>query len=212
MRRPAGREDTRAPAPDGTAEKRSPAAGSSKHGARDEAMPWSEARTVAERAARSVSRREPVGVPLEAALGLVLAASLTALTDLPSFDTSAMDGWAVAGPGPWDVREEGILAGHAEHAPLGDGEAVRIATGARVPPGATAVLRSEHGHTDDKGRLQAGPRAAGFARAGGPPRSCTVRTSGRGGRSATAGTDCCRSVPRSPRPCSDLPRPQATTI
>ncbi|MGW1527058.1 molybdopterin molybdotransferase MoeA [Streptomyces sp. NPDC002159] len=167
MRRPAGREDTRAPAPDGTAEKRSPAAGSSKHGARDEAMPWSEARTVAERAARSVSRREPVGVPLEAALGLVLAAPLTALTDLPSFDTSAMDGWAVAGPGPWDVREEGILAGHAEHAPLGDGEAVRIATGARVPPGATAVLRSEHGHTDDKGRLQAGPRAAGSARAGG---------------------------------------------
>ncbi|SBT90148.1 molybdopterin molybdotransferase [Streptomyces sp. DI166] len=66
-----------------------------------------------------------------------------------------MDGWAVAGPGPWDVRESGVLAGHAEPAPLTDGEAVRIATGARVPPDTTAVLRSEHGRGDDKGRLHA---------------------------------------------------------
>ncbi|WP_428953518.1 molybdopterin molybdotransferase MoeA [Streptomyces sp. cg35] len=92
-------------------------------------------------------------VPLDRALGLVLAAPLTALTDLPSFDTSAMDGWVVAGPGPWDVRDEGILAGHALSAPLADGEAATIATGARVPADATAVIRSEHGHLDDKGRL-----------------------------------------------------------
>ncbi|MEU9467952.1 molybdopterin-binding protein [Streptomyces avermitilis] len=119
------------------------------------ATPWPEARVTAERAARSVPRRAPVSVPLDAALGLVLAAPLTALTDLPSFDTSAMDGWAVAGPGPWDVRDEGVLAGHAEPGSLGDGEAVRIATGARVPQDTTAVLRSEHGGTDDKGRLHA---------------------------------------------------------
>lgn len=80
---------------------------------------------------------------------------LAALTDLPSFDTSAMDGWAVAGPGPWEVREEGVLAGHAEPAALTDGEAVRIATGARIPQDVTAVLRSEHGLIDDKGRLHA---------------------------------------------------------
>jgi molybdopterin molybdotransferase len=36
---------------------------------------------------------------------------------------------------------------------LSDGEAVQIATGARVPRDATAVIRSEHGRTDDKGRL-----------------------------------------------------------
>jgi molybdopterin molybdotransferase len=94
-------------------------------------------------------------VPLEAALGLTLATPLDALTDLPSFDTSAMDGWAVAGPAPWDVRDDGVLAGHAAHEPLTDGEAVRIATGARIPPDTTAVLRSEHGRTDDKGRLHA---------------------------------------------------------
>jgi molybdopterin molybdotransferase len=125
---------------------------------RHHATPWPEARACAERAARNTARaarRRPVSVPLEAALGLTLATPLDALTDLPSFDTSAMDGWAVAGPSPWDVRDDGVLAGHAAHEPLTDGEAVRIATGARIPPDTTAVLRSEHGRTDDKGRLHA---------------------------------------------------------
>ncbi|MEW2161715.1 molybdopterin-binding protein [Streptomyces sp. NPDC007084] len=127
-----------------------------KH-AHHKATPWPEARVVAERAARSVPRRDPVSVPLDAALGLVLASPLTALTDLPSFDTSAMDGWAVAGPGPWEVRDDGVLAGNAAPERLTDGEAVHIATGARVPRDATAVLRSEHGRIDDKGRLHARP-------------------------------------------------------
>ncbi|MDX2543009.1 molybdopterin molybdotransferase MoeA [Streptomyces sp. WI04-05B] len=125
---------------------------------RPRATPWPQARAIAERAARQVpraARSAPVSVPLEAALGLVLAAPLAALTDLPSFDTSAMDGWAVAGPGPWKVREAGVLAGHAQPEPLTDGEAVRIATGARIPHDTSAVLRSEHGRTDDKGRLHA---------------------------------------------------------
>ncbi|MEU1051496.1 molybdopterin molybdotransferase MoeA [Streptomyces sp. NPDC005876] len=115
---------------------------------RHRATPWREARAIAARTARSGPRRTPVSMGLEAALGLALAAPLTALTDLPSFDTSAMDGWAVAGPGPWAVRDEGVLAGPATHAPLTDGEAARIATGARVPADTTAVLRTEHGRTD----------------------------------------------------------------
>ncbi|MDX3532052.1 molybdopterin molybdotransferase MoeA, partial [Streptomyces sp. ID05-39B] len=121
------------------------------------ATPWADARTRAARAARALAaRRTPVSVTLEDALGLVLAAPLTALTDLPSFDTSAMDGWAVAGPGPWAVRDEGVLAGQDGQARLVDGEAVPIATGARIPPDTTAVLRSEHGRTDEKGRLHPG--------------------------------------------------------
>ncbi|MFD1273444.1 molybdopterin molybdotransferase MoeA [Streptomyces kaempferi] len=142
----------------------------SEHGGQHQATPWPGARTTAERAARALPRRAPVSVPLDAALGLVTAAPLTALTDLPSFDTSAMDGWAVAGPGPWDVREEGVLAGHAKPEHLTDGEAVRIATGARVPRDATAVLRSEHGRIDDKGRLHATlPGDLGSGRPGGTP-------------------------------------------
>ncbi|WP_445524713.1 molybdopterin molybdotransferase MoeA [Streptomyces cyslabdanicus] len=123
--------------------------------ARHQAITWPQAREAAARAARAGGRRAPVSVPLDAALGLVLAAPLTALCDLPPFDTSAMDGWAVAGPGPWDVRAESVLAGHDEPEPLTDGEAVRVATGARVPQDTTAVLRSEHGRTDAKGRLHA---------------------------------------------------------
>ncbi|MDT0609638.1 molybdopterin molybdotransferase MoeA [Streptomyces lancefieldiae] len=120
------------------------------------ATPWPQARAIAGRAARSAvrgTRRPPVSVPLERALGLTLAVPLPALTDLPSFDTSAMDGWAVAGPGPWTVRDKGVLAGHAEPARLTDGEAARIATGARIPLDTTAVLRTEHGRTDGKDRL-----------------------------------------------------------
>lgn len=145
-----------------------------------QALPWPEARTVAERAAHRgtgsrSAHRAPAPVPLDAALGLTLVAPLTALTDLPSFDTSAMDGWAVSGPGPWTVREEGVLAGHTEHPPLTDGEAVRVATGARVPADTTAVLRSEHGRTDGNGRLHATPpRAAATPRSVGAPHVATA--------------------------------------
>ncbi|MFI8939081.1 molybdopterin-binding protein [Streptomyces syringium] len=129
---------------------------------RAHATPWHAARTAAARAAQPLPS---VVRPLGETLGQALAEPLAALTDLPSFDTSAMDGWAVAGPGPWRLPSEdatpegpgpgtaaGILAGHAEAAPLSDGDAVRIATGARVPPGATAVLRSEHGKVRGEGR------------------------------------------------------------
>ncbi|MFD5819154.1 molybdopterin molybdotransferase MoeA [Streptomyces sp. NPDC127038] len=168
-----GRAERAVPGPHGTDQAvTAPGArngGDGKH-ARHRATPWPEARAIAERAARSLPRRTPFLAPLDASLGLVVAAPLTALTDLPSFDTSAMDGWAVAGPGPWEVREDGVLAGHAEPERLGDGEAVRIATGARVPRDATAVLRSEHGHLDDKGRLHAGvTQEHGAARSRGVP-------------------------------------------
>lgn len=148
----AGTAGTAAGATDGTAAGTSRACTAAGHG-HHRATPWPEARALAGRAPRRPDA--PVSVSLDAALGLVLAAPLAALTDLPSFDTSAMDGWAVAGPGPWAVRAEGILAGHAEPEPLTDGEAVRIATGARIPQDVTAVIRSEHGRTDEKERLHA---------------------------------------------------------
>ncbi|AWL42820.1 molybdopterin molybdenumtransferase MoeA [Streptomyces sp. SM18] len=117
---------------------------------------WHDARALA----RRLGRAAPLAahrLPLERALGHVLAEGVVALTDLPSFDTSAMDGWAVAGPGPWAVRMgEGLLAGRGKGEPLLDGQAVRIATGARIPAEATAVIRSEHARFDEvKGLLHA---------------------------------------------------------
>lgn len=118
-------------------------------------LSWPRARETARRAG---PRPLPgVPVPLAEALGRTLAEPLGALTDLPAFDTSAMDGWAVAGPGPWRVAGR-VLAGRAGAAPLGDGTAVEIATGAQLPPGATAVLRREHGRADGALLHDRGPR------------------------------------------------------
>ncbi|MFF8789039.1 molybdopterin molybdotransferase MoeA [Streptomyces sp. NPDC015125] len=135
------------------------------------AVPWHTARDMAERAVAGTP--EPETSALGDALGRTLAAPLTALTDLPSFDTSAMDGWAVSGPGPWRLDHPvgaseagpppGILAGHAPTQALHDGHAIPIATGARVPSGATAVLRSEHGEVrelSDGGRRLYAPQPA----------------------------------------------------
>ncbi|MGW1408110.1 molybdopterin molybdotransferase MoeA [Streptomyces sp. NPDC002403] len=137
-------------------------------------VPWGEARALAVRTGQAVEVRAG-RVPLDQALGHVLAEPLVALTDLPSFDTSAMDGWVVSGPGPWNIREAagagagdekragagpsrdpGILAGRSTPATLPDGDAVRIATGARIPAEADAVIRSEHAHlVEAKGLLHA---------------------------------------------------------
>lgn len=109
------------------------------------AVSWPEARRIARHAGRRLGAQvRPLG---EEVLGAALARSLVALTDLPSFDASAMDGWAVAGPGPWRLKGR-LLAGQRAGEALLDGYATHIATGAPLPPGATAVLRSEHGGTE----------------------------------------------------------------
>ncbi|WP_416563289.1 NTP transferase domain-containing protein [Nocardia testacea] len=80
---------------------------------------------------------------LHAARGAALAAPLTAAEALPRFDVSAMDGYAVAGDGPWELRADIGFAGGQRPDGLRTGEAVRIATGAQVPEGTTRVLRDE---------------------------------------------------------------------
>jgi molybdopterin molybdotransferase len=108
---------------------------------------WDEARAAAHAAAVAL----PVeSVPLVDAVGRVLARPVRALTPLPPFDSSAMDGYAVAGPGPWRLLGE-VLAGHPWPGTLADGTCVRIATGAAVPAGATAVLRWEDAKVDPAG-------------------------------------------------------------
>ncbi|MFD5545876.1 molybdopterin molybdotransferase MoeA [Streptomyces goshikiensis] len=123
-----------------------PATTGAPGGTGQRSVPWLRAREIAAYAGSGVRARTH-RASLADALGEVLAAPLDALTDLPSFDTSAMDGWAVSGPGPWTVRPGGgVLAGSDRPAPLADGQAVRIATGARIPSDTTAVIRSEHCH------------------------------------------------------------------
>jgi molybdenum cofactor synthesis domain-containing protein len=87
-------------------------------------------------------------VPVEEALGRVLAADVVADTDLPPFDRSQMDGYAVRAAdvteAPARLRIVGeSAAGKGWHHELEEGQAVRIMTGAPVPAGADSVQQVE---------------------------------------------------------------------
>ena len=83
----------------------------------------------------------------------VLAADLDALRTQPPFDVSAMDGYAVRAD---DIREFPArlhvigesAAGHGFHNQISSGEAVRIFTGAPVPPGADTIVIQEDTERD----------------------------------------------------------------
>ncbi|HET8988197.1 MAG TPA: gephyrin-like molybdotransferase Glp [Humibacillus sp.] len=80
------------------------------------------------------------------AVGRRLAADLLALDDLPRFDNSAMDGYAVcpASPAQRTYAVVGdVPAGAAPGFVLAPGEAARVMTGARVPEGTIAVVPVE---------------------------------------------------------------------
>ena len=96
------------------------------------------------RVLEAVSRLGDEDVLLELALGRVLAEDVTSGMDVPPFDSSGMDGYAlVAGPeAELDVIGE-ARAGHPAAEAVRPGEAVRISTGAPVPEGADAVVPVE---------------------------------------------------------------------
>lgn len=87
-------------------------------------------------------------IPLEEALGRVLAREIVADVDWPPFDTSAMDGYAVrladaASGRPIGERPGLVAAGEAHPEPLSPGEVVRIMTGAPLPAGTEAIVPVE---------------------------------------------------------------------
>ncbi|GGK38473.1 molybdopterin molybdenumtransferase MoeA [Nocardia camponoti] len=83
--------------------------------------------------------------PVADAIGATLAAPVVTTTPFPRVDTAAMDGYAVAGPGPsWRLRPHVRIAGPHSALALTQGEAVRIATGAATPIGTTSTLRDEY--------------------------------------------------------------------
>jgi len=115
-------------------------------------------------------------VALSDSLGRVLAADVVAATDLPPWDNSAMDGYAiraadVAGAteaAPVLLRVAGeVAAGSASETAVLPGRALRIATGAPMPPGADAVVAVEQttplaadGSAGPRGREATGPLPA----------------------------------------------------
>lgn len=97
---------------------------------------WADAR-----AAASAWQAAPaVAVPLATSVGTVLAADAVAPQPIPHYDSSAMDGWAVAGPPPWRVTEEDVLV---------PGQAKVVVTGGVLPLGAVAVVPVERGSRVD---------------------------------------------------------------
>jgi molybdopterin molybdotransferase len=108
--------------------------------------------TIDEALALVLARVRPLpaeDVPVADAYGRVLAEPAPAAVDLPPFDSSAMDGYAVRArdtPGTLTLAGESA-AGRPAGRALDAGEAIRISTGAVVPTGADAVVpveRTEH--------------------------------------------------------------------
>ena len=130
-------------------------------------LTWAEARRLAFDCAAPLG---PVRVPLVEANGRTLAADLTALQDMPHYASSAMDGWALNGVGPWVLTEPGK--------PLGNGQASPIVTGGLIPPGSQAVLRVESGQLGTSADGQPTLMLAEGASSGEPRQGQHIRKSG----------------------------------
>ncbi|HZD60883.1 MAG TPA: gephyrin-like molybdotransferase Glp [Anaerolineae bacterium] len=109
-----------------------------------------------------IERLETEEVPILESLGRVLDEDIYAEADVPPFDNSAMDGYAVrsedvagAWPGgPVELRVLGdVAAGYVPESPVGKGETIRIMTGAQMPEGADAVIMVENTERTDGGVL-----------------------------------------------------------
>lgn len=91
---------------------------------------------------------EPIALGLLEAHGCVLAEDVTAATDVPPFTNSAMDGYAVRTQDTYagaelEIVGEAAAGSEQQGFPIGAGEAVRIMTGAPLPPGADAIVPVE---------------------------------------------------------------------
>jgi molybdopterin molybdotransferase len=116
----------------------------------------------------------PVEMPLESARGLVLAADVVAAEQVPPFVNTAVDGYAVRAADVADVPTEltvvgEVAAGTSTDRVVGPGEAIRIMTGAPMPPGADAVVMVEDSEllSADRVRLSRAVQPGSSVRAAG---------------------------------------------
>ncbi len=104
--------------------------------------------SVAEHLERVLSLASPQverGVALDLAAGRVLASAAAAALPVPPFDNSAMDGFAVRaadlpGEGPWTLPVAGDIPAGSPPLDCPPGNAVRVMTGAPVPPGEGIIV------------------------------------------------------------------------
>jgi molybdopterin molybdotransferase len=94
---------------------------------------------------QTISPLDPETVAIDDALGRVLAEDVRAAQNVPPFPCSAMDGYAIlAGDSGRHLTIVGeSRAGTPTGQPVGEGEAIRVSTGAAIPAGATAVIPQE---------------------------------------------------------------------
>lgn len=95
----------------------------------------------------SIAVLEVEHIPVGQTIGRYAAADVLAKRTQPAADLSAMDGYALAGDGPWQVIGESA-AGQAYREAIMAGQAVRIFTGAVVPTGADRVVMQEEADLD----------------------------------------------------------------
>ena len=124
----------------------------------------------------AVSSRLPAEeIVLDAAFGRALAQDIVSDADLPPFDNSAVDGYALNLQEATNVEgkifpvTQSISAGEAPSKPLYSGEAARIFTGAPLPDGADAIIMQEDAEVKEEGRavLFHVPGSAAFIRRAG---------------------------------------------
>jgi molybdopterin molybdotransferase len=119
--------------------------------------------SVAEARERILGFFSPVdseSIALERATGRILSGDISAKTDLPIFDNSAVDGFALHAADlnsqrPLTVIAD-IRAGEYSETPVQPGQAARVTTGAALPPGTAAVVMVED---TDSGVRNPGPPA-----------------------------------------------------
>lgn len=100
---------------------------------------WDDARTIATQSFISLPDEL---IDVKDGVGRTLSRDAQALCNLPTYATSAMDGYAVAGIGPWTIIGE-VKAGLPMKEELAEGFAVGIATGAVIPLGTRGIIRWE---------------------------------------------------------------------